>query len=96
MFRNSILRNLTVFFLAFLGSQLTGNKTLYGAEFFCASGDVTCLIAAINTANSTPEEDTITLEAGIYTLVAADNNVEGPTGLPSVTSNITIKVPAPM
>jgi hypothetical protein len=90
MFRNSILRNPTVFFLAFLGSQLTGNKTLYGAEFICPSGDVTCLIAAINEANSTPGDDIINLEAGTYSLVAVNNNVEGPTGLPSITSKVTI------
>ena len=91
MLRNSILRTLTALLLAFVGSLLADNKTLYGAEFFCPSGDVTCLIAAINEANSTPpEEDTINLAAGVYTLVAADNNVEGRNGLPSITSNITI------
>lgn len=90
MLRNSILRTLMALLLAFAGSQLTESSTLYGAEFFCASGDVTCLIASINEANSTPEEDTVNLAAGIYTLVGADNNIDGPTGLPSITSNITI------
>lgn len=62
------------------------------AEFFCLSGDVTCLIAAINEANVTPEEeDTIFLEAGSYTLTAVDNDTDGPNGLPSITSNITIQ-----
>ena len=81
MFRNPTLGNLTAFFVALIVSQFTGNKTLYGAEFFCASGDVTCLIAAINEANSTPEEDTINLEAGTYTLVAGVATADGTDGV---------------
>jgi hypothetical protein len=59
-------------------------------EFTCAGGDVACLITAINTANANGEENTITLEAGAYTLTAVDNNVDGPNGLPSVTSTLVI------
>jgi hypothetical protein len=61
------------------------------AEFPCVSGDIACLIRAINTANATGEENTITLEAGTYTLTAVDNTTEGPNGLPSVTSPLTIQ-----
>ena len=39
----------------------------YSAVFNVRSGDVTGLIAAVNAANATDEEDTINLEAGIYT-----------------------------
>jgi hypothetical protein len=81
-----MLRKLTAFILAFLGNQLLGNRILYGAEFFCPSGDVTCLIAAINEANSTSEEDIINLQAGTYTLVVGIATGDGATGLPSVTS----------
>ena len=90
MFRNFILRTLMALLLWFFSSQLTESRTLYGAEFFCPSGDVTCLIAAINKANSTPEEDTINLEPGTYALVAGIATGDGATGLPSVTSHITI------
>jgi hypothetical protein len=75
-----------------------------GAVFTCASGNVACLIAAINTANTTPEADTITLTAGTYTLTTANNATEVtlcPTsectqvfvgnGLPQITSPITIQ-----
>ena len=49
------------------------------------------LINAINTANSNGESDTITLTAGCtYTLTAPNNYWYGPTGLPPITSIITI------
>src|SRR6266581_2806027 len=47
------------------------------ADFACASGDVACLIDAITTANANGEANTITLEAGTYTLTAVDNITEG-------------------
>ena len=53
------------------------------ADFTCAAGDVACLITAINTANANGDANTITLEAGTYTLTAVDNDTEGPNGLPS-------------
>jgi hypothetical protein len=56
------------------------------AEFSCGAGDVACLIAAINTANANGEANTITLEAGTYTLTAVNNNTDGPNGLPVITS----------
>jgi hypothetical protein len=46
---------------------------------------------AIREANANGEENTITLEAGTYTLTAVDNTTEGPNGLPSVTSPLTIQ-----
>jgi hypothetical protein len=61
------------------------------ADFACAAGDVACLITAINTANAAGEANTITLEAGTYTLTDVDNSTDGPNGLPSITSTLTIK-----
>jgi len=61
------------------------------AEFTCATEDVTCLIAAINAANTSREENTITLEGGAYTLTVADNTTDGPNGLPLVTGPLTIR-----
>lgn len=55
--------------------------------------DANELIAAINTANSTPEEDTLELAADcVYALTAINNTDEdnGPTGLPIITSEITV------
>jgi hypothetical protein len=62
------------------------------AEFTCTGGDVTCLIDAITAANANGEENTITLEAGTYTLTAVDNTTAGPTGLPSVTSTFPLTI----
>ena len=58
--------------------------------FHCRSGDVTCLINAITAANATPQSDKIMLAAGIYNLSKADNNTDGPNGLPSITTKIEI------
>ena len=73
-------------------------ESSHAAEFFCPSGNVTCLIAAINESNQNGQENTINLEAGTYTLRAIDNNIvgpegllEGPNGLPSITGRITIR-----
>jgi hypothetical protein len=60
------------------------------ATFVCAGEDVGCLIAAINTANGNGEVNTIRLAQGVYTLTAVDNTADGPNGLPSVTSRLTI------
>jgi hypothetical protein len=63
------------------------------ATFSCAAGDVSCLITAIQTANRTPEPDTIQLAAGTYTLTAPDNATQacGANGLPVITSPLTIQ-----
>jgi hypothetical protein len=59
--------------------------------FGCASGDIQCLISSITEANTNGrEKNTIRLEAGTYTLVAVDNTTDGPNGLPSITSTLTI------
>jgi hypothetical protein len=63
----------------------------YPADFSCAAGDVTCLITAIDTANRNGETNTISLAAGLYTLTVVDNDTGGPTGLPSVTSPLTLR-----
>ena len=72
---------------------LWGIGLAHAAEFFCASGDVTCLIAAINKANQNGKNNTINLEAGEYTLTTVDNVTEGANGLPSITGTMTIQGP---
>src|SRR4030095_5365068 len=62
-----------------------------GAEFFCSSGNVTCLIAAINSANGMPGDHIINLKPGTYTLQSIDN---GANGLPVITSSIRIQASA--
>jgi hypothetical protein len=47
-------------------------KAADAAEFFCPSGNVTCLIAALNEANGMAGEHIINLEPGSYTLQAID------------------------
>jgi hypothetical protein len=70
---------------------LVASDLVHAAVFHCPSGDVTCLIAAINAANANGEDDTITLEAGTYTLTTVDNETDGANGLPSITSALSIK-----
>src|SRR5215831_15577630 len=65
------------------------------ADFACGAGDVACLIDAINTANANGEANTITLAAGTYTLTAVDNDTGGPNGLPSITSELTLRGAGP-
>ena len=55
-------------------------ESVHAAEFFCPSGDVTCLIAAINNANGMPGEHVINLEPGSYTLQTIDNMTDGQMG----------------
>jgi len=59
------------------------------------SGDITCdtdhLIAAIHVANANGVPDTLNLEEGCtYSLTEVNNDSDGPTGLPAITSEITI------
>jgi hypothetical protein len=68
---------------------------LHAGKFFCSSGDVTCLIGAINSANAGPGKHIINLEPGIYTLHITDNDTDGPNGLPSITRNLTIRGGSP-
>ena len=60
---------------------LDANKSAEAAKFFCSSGDVTCLIAAITAANEKPGRNVIQLEPGIYTIQA---------GLPLIRRSIEI------
>jgi hypothetical protein len=61
------------------------------AEFRCASEDVACLVEAIHTTNANGEANTITLAAGTYTLTAVNHLSDGASGLPSITSPLTIQ-----
>jgi hypothetical protein len=65
--------------------------SLHAADFFCSAGDVACLIAAVNSANNTPEEDAIILGPGLYTLTTVDNDIDGANGLPSIRSTVTLR-----
>lgn len=57
------------------------------AEFSCSSGNVTCLIASINQANTLPGQHVINLDPGTYTLQAIDNEQNG---LPIIRSALQI------
>jgi hypothetical protein len=65
---------------------------LHAAEFFCDSGNVTCLIAAINSANATSGGHVINLEPGIYTIQMASGPLFD--GLPIITRSIRIQATA--
>src|SRR5262249_47518289 len=66
-------------------------QPVQAATFPCAAGDVQCLIIAINHANANLQpQNTILLQAGTYTLTNIDNDTNGPNGLPSITSTMTI------
>ena len=61
------------------------------AVFQCGSGDVDCLIAAVNAANSNGEDNTIRLAAGIYPIGGtAGVNGLSVSLLPSVSGKLTI------
>ena len=60
-------------------------RPAYAAAFTVACNDIAGLIAAINTANSNGEADTITLADNCtYALATADNTANGPSGLPAI------------
>jgi hypothetical protein len=66
--------------------------TVAAATLNCPTGDVPCLIAAIDVANANPDPDTINLEAGTYTLsTPAGGGPFEPNGLPVISSPITIQ-----
>ena len=77
--------------LVFALCGLAMGRPAQAAVFNIASGDAAALIAAINTANRNGTKDTINLAAGTYTLTKVNNDTDGPNGLPSITSTITIK-----
>ncbi|QEH32017.1 hypothetical protein OJF2_04860 [Aquisphaera giovannonii] len=60
------------------------------AVFDVASGVASDLIAAIDAANANGDDGNTINLAGTYTLSAADNDWFGPTGLPVITSRLTI------
>ena len=75
-----------------LGLALALPHLAQARTFYCDAGDVKCLIDAINQANANGEKNTIRLKAGTYTLTDVDNTTpDGPNGLPSITSPLTIK-----
>src|SRR5262249_23468093 len=76
---------------AVLGLTLALTQPVQAKAFNCDTGDVQCLIAAINEANTNGEHNTIHLQAGTYLLTNVDNDTDGPNGLPSITGDITIR-----
>jgi hypothetical protein len=69
-----------------MAPHLTQAKT-----FHCRAADTPCLIASMIEANTNGQkENDIRLDAGTYTLTAVNNTTDGPNGLPSVTSTLTI------
>src|SRR5215471_14375135 len=84
----SVERSVTA--MAALGLALTVPRPAQAENFQCSGGDVACLIAAINEANANGQQNTIRLEAGIYTLTGVDNTTDGPNGLPSISSSLTV------
>jgi parallel beta helix pectate lyase-like protein len=81
--------------MAVVGLALALPPPVQADTFDCGAGDVQCLIAAINDANANGQENTIRLEAGIYTLTNVDNDTNGPNGLPSITSSLGIEGAGP-
>jgi hypothetical protein len=77
--------------LVVLGLALAHPNWVQAKTFRCRAGDVQCLIDAINAANANGQTNTIRLAAGTYTLTAVDNNTDGPNGLPSITSPLTLQ-----
>jgi hypothetical protein len=76
--------------VALVASFLFG-PSLEAATIQCGPGDVQCLIAAINQANvDSPHRTTIRLAGGTYALTNIDNITNGPNGLPSIGSPVTI------
>ena len=76
-----------------LGLTLLLPFLVQAKTFHCGAGDVACLIAAINAANTNGQRNTIRLEAGTYTLTAVDNGDPSQfdlNGLPVITSTLTI------
>jgi hypothetical protein len=67
----------------FLILALTFTERLEAANFLCPSGNVTCLIAAINEANGNGQDNIIDVGPGVYTLTGTNNVADGPNGLPS-------------
>lgn len=70
---------------------MAGGPRAAADVFDVADGDVAGLIAAITASNDNIVADTINLAAGgTYVLTAVNNTAQGATGLPAVTSAITL------
>ncbi len=84
-------------FFGMLAVLLSVVATSEAAVFHCAAGDVPCLVSAIGKANSNDAHaNTIRLPAGTWTLTTVDNSdTEGSTGLPVITSRLTIEGAGP-
>jgi hypothetical protein len=82
--------------LTFFFCALTLSSSIQAAEFPCRRRDADCLINAINTANTNGDlANTIILDPGNYVLDKVNNgdtaaDVFEATGLPPITSNLTI------
>ena len=77
--------------LAALGLALAPAPRVQAKTFHCGSGDVPCLLASMKEANTNGQKkNRIQLDAGTYTLMAADNDTDGPNGFPSITSDLDI------
>jgi len=79
----------TLSLLALVALILTRSASARADDFFCSSGDVACLIAAINSANARPGEHVINLQPGIYTLETAV--VAFGFGTPAISGSIKIQ-----
>jgi hypothetical protein len=77
--------------VAALGLMLGIPHPAQAKAFHSGAGDVPCLMAAITAANANGKKNTIRLAAGTYTLTDVDHTTDGPNGLPSITSTLTIR-----
>ena len=90
----------SVLFGAIAAHLLGISSAAHALNIPVGAGDTPGLIVAINTANATPGANTITLTASTYTSTNATyvfkiahdtvTDAAGPTGLPAITSNLTI------
>jgi len=86
--REGQMRNFSLFAFVWLLLGSTG----YSADFFCAVGNVGCLVSAIEVSNANGEDNSIFLEIGEYTLRSA-NGANPENGLPVITGRIRITGP---
>jgi hypothetical protein len=68
-------------------------EAAFSADFYCNTGNVDCLIAAINTANINNQDNSIFLDMGEFRLRTVNNMNDGPNGLPSITGRVVIHGP---
>lgn len=80
-----MLRNLNhIFFVSLIVLTFSLYQTSNAAVFNIDPGDTAALIAAINTANTNNQADTINLGGGTYNLTSGPFAVDGDNGLPSI------------